>query len=70
MHHEDRCCVSNYYFSKDPVGASEYFHVTSFRGRPEQPVRDLVLRGDVWLRMLVRKLFPRGVKDTPHYYKK
>jgi Rps23 Pro-64 3,4-dihydroxylase Tpa1-like proline 4-hydroxylase len=70
MHDEDRCCVSNYYFSKDPVGASEYFHVTSFRGRPEQPVRDLVLRGDVWLRMLVRKLFPRGAKETPHYYKK
>jgi Rps23 Pro-64 3,4-dihydroxylase Tpa1-like proline 4-hydroxylase len=70
VNHEDRCCVSNYYFSKHPVGPSDYFHVTSFRGRPEQPVRDLVLRGDAWLRMLVRRLFPRGVKDTPHYYKK
>jgi Rps23 Pro-64 3,4-dihydroxylase Tpa1-like proline 4-hydroxylase len=66
----DRCCVSNYYFSKYPVGESEYFHVTSFRGRPEQHVRDLVLRGDVWLRMMIRKLFPKGIKDNPHYYRK
>jgi Rps23 Pro-64 3,4-dihydroxylase Tpa1-like proline 4-hydroxylase len=69
-HQADRCCVSNYYFSKHPVGESEYFHVTSFRGRPEQPMRDLVLRGDIWLRMMVRKLFPKGIKDNPHYYKK
>jgi Rps23 Pro-64 3,4-dihydroxylase Tpa1-like proline 4-hydroxylase len=65
-----RCCVSNYYFSKDPIGGDEYFHVTSFRGRPEQPVRDLVLRGDIWLRMTLRKLFPKGIKDNPHFYKK
>jgi Rps23 Pro-64 3,4-dihydroxylase Tpa1-like proline 4-hydroxylase len=66
---QDRCCVSNYYFSNYPVGESDYFHVTSFRGRPEQPVRDLVLRGDIWLRMLLRKFFPHGVKANPHYYK-
>ena len=67
---EHRCCVSNYYFSQHPVGSQEYFHVTSFRGRPEQPVRDLVLRGDIWLRMMLRKFFPKGIKDNPHYYKK
>ena len=33
-----RCCVSNYYFSETPDG-DEYFHVTSFLGRPEQPSR-------------------------------
>lgn len=63
-----RCCVSNYYFSQEPVGGHEYFHVTSFRGRPEQPVRDLVLRADAWLRMGLRKLFPQGVRPNPHFY--
>jgi len=67
----DRCCVSNYYFSKHPVQADhEYFHVTSFRGRPEQPVRDFVLRADAALRQLIRRLFPLGVKENPHFYKK
>lgn len=64
----NRCCVSNYYFSREPVGGQEYFHVTSFRGRPEQPVRDLVLRADIWLRMAVRKVFPQGIRENPHFY--
>lgn len=64
-----RCCISNYYFSRFPVGAGEYFHVTSFRGRPEQPVRDLALRADGLLRGWVRKIFPQGVRETRHYYK-
>jgi Rps23 Pro-64 3,4-dihydroxylase Tpa1-like proline 4-hydroxylase len=67
----DRCCVSNYYFSKHPVrGVEDYFHVTTFRGRPEQPVRDLVLRADGSLRQLLRRLFPLGVKPTKHFYDK
>lgn len=65
-----RCCVSNYYFSEIPADRQEYFHVTSFRGRPEQPLRDLVLRADANLRMAVRKVFPQGVVETKHYYKK
>jgi Rps23 Pro-64 3,4-dihydroxylase Tpa1-like proline 4-hydroxylase len=64
----NRCCVSNYYFSREPVGGREYFHVTSFRGRPEQRMRDLVLRSDIWLRMTIRKLFPRGIRANPHFY--
>ena len=31
-----RCCVSNYYFSDDSPNGNEYFHVTSFTGRPDQ----------------------------------
>jgi len=65
-----RCCVSNYYFSEFPADASSYFHVTSFRGRPEQPFRDLVLRGDIRLRMFIRKIFPKGIKENPHVYKR
>ncbi|MGC1781917.1 MAG: 2OG-Fe(II) oxygenase [Acidobacteriaceae bacterium] len=65
-----RCCVSNYYFSATPLEGHDYFHVTSFRGRPEQPVRDLVLQGDIALRQGVRKVFKKGVAETKHVYKK
>jgi len=65
-----RCCVSNYYFSKEPPGGTEYFHVTSFRGRPEQPIRDMVLRTDIWLRTAIRRLFPSGIAKNQHYYDK
>ncbi|MGZ5583812.1 MAG: 2OG-Fe(II) oxygenase [Usitatibacter sp.] len=66
----NRTCVSNYYFSKvSPVGDA-YFHVTSFRGRPGQPVRDLLLRTDAALRSLVRKAAPTGAVRTRHYYDK
>lgn len=67
---QQRCCVSNYYFSKRSPEESEYFHVTSFRGRPEQKVRDLVLRADIALRMGLRKLFPKGVVENKHFYDK
>ena len=65
-----RCCVSNYYFSKFPVGGEEYFHVTSFRGRPEQRLRNYVLRADELARMTLRKLFPTGIRETKHFYDK
>jgi Rps23 Pro-64 3,4-dihydroxylase Tpa1-like proline 4-hydroxylase len=65
-----RHCVSNYYFSKHPVGGRDYFHVTSFRGRPEQPIRDLILRLDIALRGGLRMLFPQGIRDNPHFYRK
>jgi Rps23 Pro-64 3,4-dihydroxylase Tpa1-like proline 4-hydroxylase len=65
---ENRCCVSNYYFSAEPVGSEKYFHVTSFRGRPDQPVRDFLLKSDIWLRTAIRKIFPGGIKDNPHFY--
>ena len=64
-----RCCVSNYYFSAKPLEDHDYFHVTSFRGRPEQPVRDLVLQGDIALRQGIRKVFKKGIVDNPHVYK-
>jgi Rps23 Pro-64 3,4-dihydroxylase Tpa1-like proline 4-hydroxylase len=67
---QPRCCVSNYYFSSRPVGDNEYFHVTSFRGRPEQPVRDWLLRTDIWLRTQIRKAFPKGIKENRHFYDK
>jgi len=67
---ESRCCVSNYYFGPDPVGGQPYFRVTTFRGRPEQPLRDLVLRLDSNLRQALRKLRPQGIVQTTHIYRR
>jgi Rps23 Pro-64 3,4-dihydroxylase Tpa1-like proline 4-hydroxylase len=69
-HDGSRCCVSNYYFSPKPLEPDAYFHVTSFRGRPEEPVRDLVLRADIALRTGLRKVFKKGVRENPHVYKR
>ncbi len=66
----NRTCVSNYYFSALSPEGEDYFHVTSFRGRPGMPVRDLVLRADAALRSLVRKFAPGGLVQTRHYYMK
>lgn len=37
-----RCCLSNYYFSEQSPTGDTYYHVTSFTGRPDQPVRRIV----------------------------
>jgi Rps23 Pro-64 3,4-dihydroxylase Tpa1-like proline 4-hydroxylase len=65
----DRCCVSNYYFSSQPIGGVDYYHVTEFRGRPEQPFKDLMLRGDNWVRTMIRTKLPWAFKNQ-HYYSK
>jgi Rps23 Pro-64 3,4-dihydroxylase Tpa1-like proline 4-hydroxylase len=70
VHEGRRCCVSNYYFSPRNVeNVPDYYHVTAFRGRPEQPVRDLVLKTDNLVRHAVRKLLP-GAFANPHIYRK
>ena len=61
-----RCCVSNYYFSKNSPSENEYFHVTSFLGRPEQPIRRFIGIIDNALRNIVSKTFKIGRgKKTP-----
>jgi len=65
-----RRCVSNYYFSDNPILASDTFHVTTFRGRSSEKVRDLILRIDNGLRAYVRRFFKKGVRENPHRYKK
>jgi len=67
---EFRRCVSNYYFSENPLLETDAFHVTSFRGRPENKFSDTILQVDAWLRMKLRKLFKKGIKENPHVYKK
>jgi Rps23 Pro-64 3,4-dihydroxylase Tpa1-like proline 4-hydroxylase len=68
--HAPRCCVSNYYFSATPLESHEYFHVTTFRGRPEEPVRDVLLKSDAALRTGLRKVFKKGVTKPVHVYDK
>jgi len=48
-----RCCVSNYYFSKTSPDGSNYHHVTSFLGRPNQMMRRAIGRVDNFGRQLV-----------------
>jgi len=55
-----RCCVSNYYFSTKSPAEVEYFHVTSFSGRPEEPVKRAVGIIDNALRNLVSKTLKIG----------
>ena len=55
-----RCCVSNYYFSEISPDGDEYFHVTSFLGRPEQPLRRYLAVLDNGLRNLVSRILKIG----------
>ena len=65
-----RNCISNYYFSPFSPENYEYFHVTSFRGRPENPIQDALLKIDGSVRNLFRKIKPREASDITHVYKK
>jgi len=65
-----RCCVSNYYFSDHALHETDTFHVTSFRGRPENKVADTLLQLDTLLRSGIRKIFKKGIVENPHVYKK
>ena len=65
-----RCCVSNYYFSDKPLLESDEFHVTTFRGRSSEKVKDVILKIDNTFRSGLRKIFKKGFIENPHQYKK
>jgi len=65
-----RCCVSNYYFSKEALLPSDAFHVTTFRGRPKEKLKDFVLQIDNKIRSSIRFFFKKGIRENPHQYKK
>lgn len=62
-----RCCVSNYYFSPRSPTGQDYFNVTSFSARPEQPLLRLLARVDNGLRQGVRALVPQGLGKKDVY---
>ncbi|MFJ9450883.1 2OG-Fe(II) oxygenase [Herbaspirillum sp. NPDC101397] len=55
-----RCCVSNYYFSTISPDDSDYFHVTSFSGRPDQKLKRIIGIFDNGLRNFVSKTLKIG----------
>jgi Rps23 Pro-64 3,4-dihydroxylase Tpa1-like proline 4-hydroxylase len=57
---QPRCCVSNYYFSKTSPDASDYFHVTSFTGRPEEKIKRMYSVLDNFVRNVFSKTFKIG----------
>lgn len=70
VHNGNRCCVSNYYFSNVPAENESYFHVTTFYGRPEEPIKRFLLPIDAFIRQSIRKIFKKGIVKTKHIYKK
>lgn len=62
-----RCCVSNYYFSKESPEDHEYFHVTSFMGRPEQPLARLWTGADNLVRNCLRRVVRQGLAKQDVY---
>lgn len=69
-HEAMRCCVSNYYFCERSPEKNDYFHATSFRGRPDEPLRDVVMRADNALRTGFLKMTGTRVYKNPHIYKR
>lgn len=55
-----RCCVSNYNFSSISPTGVDYFHVTSFNGRPEQHFKRALCKVDNLARMSLRKIKEDG----------
>ncbi|EQA54351.1 2OG-Fe(II) oxygenase [Leptospira kmetyi] len=63
----NRNCVSNYYFSrKSPIGV-DYFNVTSYSARPEEPLKRILSNVDNKLRGLLRILKRDGFGKKDFY---
>lgn len=65
-----RRCLSNYYFGDTPMREAQHFHVTRFRGRPEQPLRDALSRADGAVRQWIRRGFRHGLARKDHRYQR
>jgi len=65
-----RCCVSNYYFSRQSPEADDYFHATSFRPERARGLGDLAMRADNALRTTVLKLTGNKLFRNPHVFKR
>jgi Rps23 Pro-64 3,4-dihydroxylase Tpa1-like proline 4-hydroxylase len=70
VHPGVRCCVSNYYFSERSPDEVDYFHATSFRGRPKEVLGDAVMRADNAVRTAVLKALGTRGYDNPHVYRR
>ena len=55
-----RCCVSNYFFSKDSPTGEDYYHVTAFKGRPENLLMRAVFAADTVSRNIAARVLGVG----------
>lgn len=55
-----RCCVSNYYFSELSPDRRDYFHVTTFTGRPDEKGKQILGVVDNMARNAVSRTFKFG----------
>ena len=55
-----RCCISNYYFSEISPDETDYFHVTSFTGRPKEKIRRIIGVVDNEVRNFLSKMLKIG----------
>jgi hypothetical protein len=62
-----RCCVSNYYFSKVSPTGEDYYHVTSFVGRPGEPLKKAMSKVDNGIRRMVRIIAKNGLGKKDQY---
>lgn len=62
----ERRCVSNYYFAARACTGTDYRHVTTFAGRPEQPVKRMLLAVDAAARNALGRTFPALLKTGRH----
>jgi Rps23 Pro-64 3,4-dihydroxylase Tpa1-like proline 4-hydroxylase len=61
-----RLCVSNYYFADHPSAGGVYRHVTTFAGRPEAPLKRMVLAIDAVARNAIGRAFPSLLRKGRH----
>ena len=64
-----RCCVSNYYFSKESPSGEDYFHITSFLATPNKKFTRAFNHIDNLLRQNVRKVVKGGLGKKDVYSK-
>jgi Rps23 Pro-64 3,4-dihydroxylase Tpa1-like proline 4-hydroxylase len=62
-----RCCISNYYFSRESPDGGEYFHITYFSAPPEKPLRRLLAKVDGTARTLLRHAKKRGFAPKDYH---
>jgi len=68
LHGGCRSCISNYYFSRISPEEQEYFHATSFKGRPGETVRNLIMSADNALRSTVLRTLGNKAYRPKHVY--
>lgn len=69
----ERRCISSYYFSERSSDGCDYYHVTSFTGRPDQSIKRMISPIDNAVRALARASGARRRTDrgycVPHSVK-